>query len=133
MIRTYRFFTYIVFIIYSVLIFTSCTKEDEELSPDITGEWKCSDSDSENGNYGTQSYTIDISKNTNNYTITNYANLGITSEVTAQISGSSISVSEQVIDDITTHGTGTFTNNNKTVNFTYYLDSEKIESVWDKY
>ena len=138
MFKLHRLFTYriLIFIISSIITFTSCTKEEEDSTPDdttiITGEWKCSDSESENGIYGAQSYTIDISENTNNYTIANFGNLGINAEVTAQISGSSISVSEQTIDDITTHGTGTFTNNSKTVNFTYYLDNEKIESVWNK-
>jgi len=138
MIKPNSFFTYkvFVFIVSSIILFSSCTKEEEETSPNdntiITGEWKCNDSESENGIYGAQSFTIDISKNTNNYTISNFGNLGINAEVTAQISGSSITVSEQTIDDITTHGTGTFTNNSETVNFTYYLDNEKIKSVWNK-
>jgi len=125
---------------YIVIFFTfvslSCTKEDEESTPtdssEITGEWKCNDNESENGIYGAQSFTIDISKNTTNYTISNFGNLGINTEVSAQVNGSSINVNEQTIDDISVHGSGTFTNNNKTVNFTYFLDNEKIESVWNK-
>jgi len=126
----------VIIVIFSVLIYTSCTKEDDESTPDdstvITGEWKCNDSESENSIYDAQSFTIDISENSNGYIISNFGNLGLNAEVTAQISGSSITVNEQTIDDIITHGSGTFTSNSKTVNFTYYIDSEKIESVWNK-
>jgi hypothetical protein len=129
-------FKLIIFVVIVAVNFISCTKEEEESTPidetTITGEWKCNDSESENGLYDAQSFTIDISKNTTIYTIANFGNLGINAEVSAAVSGSNITVSEQTVDDISVHGSGTFTNNNKTVNFTYYLDNEKIESVWNK-
>ena len=138
MLKKHNLFSYklIIFIAFLAVSFVSCTKEDEESTPvdgtTITGEWKCNDSESENGIYGAQSFIIDISKNTTDYTIANFGNLGINTEVNAEISGSNITVNEQTVDDIIVHGSGTFTNNNKTVNFTYFLDDEKVESVWSK-
>lgn len=130
----------ILFILFisSIILFSinSCTKEDDESTPttstQITGEWKCNDNESENGIYGTQSFIVDISKEDTIYCVTNFGNLGIQTDVYAEITGSNFIINEQTIDDIIIHGTGNFSNNNKTINITYFLDNEKIISIWGK-
>lgn len=127
---------FIIVLAFAISIVSSCTKDDDSNTEiegtTITGEWKCNDNESENGLYDAQSFTIDIYKPNTDYTISNFGNLGINFKANASINGSSITVNEQTIDNITIHGSGTFSNNNSTVNFTYYVDDEKIASVWNK-
>ena len=115
-----------------MLIF-SCTKEEDNTQTntiDITGEWNCNDNESSNGIYGERNYLIDISKTDSNYVISNYASLGI--DVTAYFNKNSnnFTVDLQNVDGFQTHGTGTFSSDNKTATFTYYLDDEQINSSW---
>jgi len=126
------FFRYIFIVLFSVVIF-SCTKEDDDTTintVDITGEWNCHDNESANGIYAERNYIIDISKTDSNYIISNYASLGI--DVTAYFnkSSNSFTVELQDVDGFQTHGTGTFSSDNKTATFTYYLDDEQINSSW---
>ena len=128
------FFKYIFIVLFSVVIF-SCTKEEGDLTPsttDVTGEWNCHDNESTNGIYAERNYIIDISKTDSNYIISNYASLGI--DVTAYFnkSSNSFTVELQDVDGFQTHGTGTFSSDNKTASFTYYLDDEQIQSNWTK-
>jgi hypothetical protein len=126
------FFKYIFVFLLSLLVF-SCTKEEDNNTVntiDITGEWNCHDNESANGIYAERNYIIDISKTDSNYVISNYASLGI--DVTAYFnkSSNSFTVELQDVDGFQTHGTGVFSNDNKTATFTYYLDDEQISSDW---
>ena len=125
------FFKYTIVIV--LLFLFSCTKEEDNTTVntiDITGEWSCHDNESSNGIYAERNYIIDISKTDSNYVISNYASLGI--DVTADFNKNSnnFTVELQNVDGFQTHGTGTFSSNNKTATFTYYLDDEQINSSW---
>ena len=125
------FFKYTIVIV--LLFLFSCTKEEDNITDntiDITGEWNCHDNESSNGIYAERNYIIDISKTDSNYVISNYASLGI--DVTADFNKNSnnFTVELQNVDGFQTHGTGTFSSDNKTAIFTYYLDDEQINSSW---
>ena len=127
-----RYFFKYTLIALLFLLF-SCTKEDDNIpvsSIDITGEWACHDNESSNGIYAERNYVIDISKTDSNYVISNYASLGINVTAYFNKSSNSFSVELQNVDGFQTHGTGTFSNDNKTATFTYYLDDEQIISNW---
>jgi hypothetical protein len=124
-------------ILISILLITifSCTKEEEN---DITqtnsfiGYWNCHDNESENGVYAERNYLVEISLNDSNYTISNYASLGIDYSAYYNINSANFNVELQEVNGFQTYGMGTFSSDNKTAVFSYYLDDEKITSEWVK-
>jgi hypothetical protein len=124
-------------IIFSLLLATillsSCKKEEETGTTDISGIWKCSDNASSNNVFDAQSYPVKISKiNDTLYTVSNFANLGENNTVKICIISDNIKVKQCKIDQYFVKGTGIYKSTENKISINYYLDNELIVSKWNK-
>jgi len=111
----------------AVLFAVSCKPDD---SPQATpsdprdvyvAAWTCNEHSTQ---IGTTSYTVHINKSTTNSAqvfITNFYNTG-TGQATANISGNSITISQQTFNGNQLHGSGTKTGDNS-ISLTYYMNN----------
>jgi len=79
-------------------------------------------------------YVTEISKDTSTTDkvyIANFYNLGFDKDVTASMSGLTLTISNQTTDGVTFNGTGTISSNYKTIDFSYTADdgSGQVDTV----
>jgi hypothetical protein len=124
----------IPFLFVLLAFFASCAPEEGPDDPGITaetmeGNWACT----ETGGSGTFNYQVSISRigvSTTQISIANFHNMGSVNQVTANISGTSVTVPAQVVNAVTFKGAGTIINRNR-MNIDYTADDGggAIESV----
>jgi hypothetical protein len=113
----------IVLITSAVLILLTACETLEDLGPDsIYDTWYCVENSEI---YNETNYYVDLSKHPTEdgkIIIDNFYNLGYGIEVTASLSGFSISIPSQIVDGNTISGSGTITSGYKTIDFSYTVD-----------
>lgn len=129
---------FIFIIVISIGYVTSCQKDDNStVNPtSIIDTWNCNEN---SPTYGTTSYQVDISKDTN-YTnkviIDNFYQLGWGKEVKATLSGQLLTISNANIDGFLINGTGTISSNYNSISWSYTVDdgsgSENVTATYTR-
>jgi len=112
-----------ILFISGLFVLLSACEALEDLGPDsIYDTWYCVEISEI---YNETNYYVDLSKHPTEegkIIIDNFYNLGYGIELTANLSGLSISIPSQVVDGNTISGSGSITSGYKTIDFTYTVN-----------
>ncbi|TND08019.1 MAG: hypothetical protein FD123_2702 [Bacteroidetes bacterium] len=109
-----------------VLALPACQPEEEEPTPTddrdkFVAAWTCVENST---NSGQTTFNVHINKSTTNSAqvkLENLYNIGQAFSAVADVSGSNLTIPQQVYNNKPLHGSGTMVSNN-TINMTYYVD-----------
>jgi len=109
--------------------FTSCTTEDlnSDDRDDFTGNWICQENSSQ---LGTSSYNVSISKSSGDSTailISNFYNLGTSKSAIAIVSGNSLTINPQLVDNLNVTGSGVLSGSQ--INLSYTVSAGGTDNV----
>ncbi len=115
-----------------ILLFSSCAKEDDELGADardkFAGSWKCTETLKNSNPAVTTTFTISIVKTSgSSIGISNFDNLGASTQTIALISGSVMTINNQSVDKFAVSGTGNYANGRIEMN--YQVDNEQYSAT----
>ncbi len=120
----------IALVAFSIAVaLTSCTTEDLNFDKrdDYTGNWICQESSSQ---LGTSSYNVSITKSTTDSTailISNFYNLGFSKSAKAIVSGNSLTLNAQLVDNLNVAGSGVLSGTH--INMTYTVSAGGTDNV----
>ncbi|HNR48167.1 MAG TPA: hypothetical protein PKN14_02850 [Bacteroidia bacterium] len=121
--KIYRDVTFVLIAI--LLLFSACTPDNETTGDDrdsFTGGWTCRDSSKSTGDVQPL-YSVNIAKSgtADTVIIYNFYNLGGNTSVMALVSGNSIVIPSQTDDSYLMSGSGLFSHDAITINYTAKL------------
>jgi hypothetical protein len=126
-----KYTTKIAIVALIAVAFASCTSENlnnVDDRDDYTGNWSCQETGSSSG---TSSYTVSISKSSTDSSailIGNFYGLGASKTAIAFVSGNSLTIQQQTVDNLNVlSGSGTLSGN--TINLHYSISQGGIDNV----
>ncbi|MFH2142587.1 MAG: hypothetical protein ABIJ97_09210 [Bacteroidota bacterium] len=122
------------FLLAGLSLMISCEPDDPDDSTDdprdkIENTWRC---DENSQVFSTTTYTVDIKKDATSedkVLIYRFYNLGAQKFLKATLNGTSLTISNQIIDDNIISGSGLIMNNFKKIQWTYYVDDGSGVSI----
>ncbi len=112
---------------FAATMFSACAPDDDNVELDerdkFTGSWTCRDTSYTDASLRTYGVTVEKSGEGNQILLRNFYQLGSSNSVTAEVSGNSIVVPSQVVDDYTINGSGVFSGQKFSITYSATLGS----------
>lgn len=131
---------HVIYLLIGLLFLSSFSCQPEEEEPVVSDDlrdrlentWSCDENSSIFDKSIKTIYTTEIVKDTttsNMVLIYNFYQLGSNKYLRAKLSGSSLTITNQILDGNTINGTGNITNSYKKIEWTYYVDDGSGSSI----